>query len=594
MRHLILSLILLSSPAWGNELEAYFEHETTKLEERCLAEIRSAEDWLARRDVYREQLQEMLGLAPWPERTDLQATVTKTVRHEEFTVENLHFQSLPGLYVTGNLYLPRGATEGPHPAVLYVCGHARVVEDGVNFGNKARYQHHPAWFARHGYVCLTIDTIQLGEIEGIHHGTYREGMWWWNNRGYTPAGAEAWNGIRALDYLQSRSEVDGTRIGITGRSGGGIYSWWVGALDDRVKVAVPVAGITSLRNHVVDGCVEGHCDCMYHINTFRWDFPQIAALMAPRPLLISNSDKDTIFPLDGVVAVHGKVKRIYELLEAEDQLGLQITEGAHRDSQELRVHAFRWFNRFLKGEDALIRRPAEALLPARDLKVFDELPEDERTSVIHETFVPRAPAPVVPTDAVEWEEMRSAWMRHLESKVFAGWPEAGETSPLPALVRLEPIEGENEERVRLLTLVDEATWARDPERAHQLRRRFMLLGQTLDGMRVWDLLRQLMQREEPLTIHAEGRAAGIALYASLFDSEKRLRGLELTGLPTSHRNGPIFLNVSRFLDLPQALAMAGEQCPVRLKGLSREDRPQLRFAEETLNMLGLEGRLMIH
>ena len=71
----------------------------------------------------------------------------------------------------------------------------------------------------------------------------------------------------------------------------------------RIKCAVPVAGITDLKNHVVDGCVEGHCDCMYMVNTYRWDYPQVAALVAPRPLLISNTDSDGIFPLDGVVGV---------------------------------------------------------------------------------------------------------------------------------------------------------------------------------------------------------------------------------------------------------------------------------------------------
>ena len=103
-------------------------------------------------------------------------------------------------------------------------------------------------------------------------------MWWWNSRGYTPAGVEAWNCMRALDYLETRPEVDKTRFGVTGRSGGGAYSWWITALDDRIKVAVPVAGITDLQNHVVDGAVEGHCDCMFIVNTYRWDYPQVAAL----------------------------------------------------------------------------------------------------------------------------------------------------------------------------------------------------------------------------------------------------------------------------------------------------------------------------
>ncbi len=137
--------------------------------------------------------------------------------------------------------------------------------------------------------------MQLAEIEGLHHGTARENMWWWNCRGYTPAGVEAWNCIRALDYLQARPEVDREKLGVTGRSGGGAYSWWIATLDERIKAAVPVAGVTDLENHVVDGVVEGHCDCMYMVNTYRWDYGQVAALVAPRALLLTNSDKDNIF-----------------------------------------------------------------------------------------------------------------------------------------------------------------------------------------------------------------------------------------------------------------------------------------------------------
>nr|MBT5020111.1 prolyl oligopeptidase family serine peptidase [Planctomicrobium sp.] len=236
----------------GDELlQKFFVTETEKITRNCLADIHSQEDWQTKRPEHLQQLREMLGLSPLPERTALHAKVTGYTTKEGVVAERVHFQSMPGLYVTGTFFRPE-KQETPLPAILYVCGHGRVKEDGVSYGNKATYQHHGAWFAQNGYVCLMIDTIQLGEIEGLHHGTYREGMWWWHNHGYTPAGVEAWNGIRAIDYLQFRPEVDGEKIGITGRSGGGAYSWWVAALDERIKVAVPVAGITSMQNHIVD------------------------------------------------------------------------------------------------------------------------------------------------------------------------------------------------------------------------------------------------------------------------------------------------------------------------------------------------------
>ena len=101
---------------------------------------------------------------PEPERTPLHATVTSVYRRPEFVVENLHFQSMPGLYVTANLYRP-AESDSPRPAVLYVCGHS---SQGGRNGNKVAYQSHGIWLAKHGYVCLMVDTLQLGEIAAIH------------------------------------------------------------------------------------------------------------------------------------------------------------------------------------------------------------------------------------------------------------------------------------------------------------------------------------------------------------------------------------------------------------------------------------------
>src|SRR2546425_2581964 len=101
----------------------YFRSETRTLAERCLADVQTLEDWKQQKPQLRQQLFEMLGLDPLPPKTDLKATVTGTIEHPEFTVEKLHFQSLPGLYVTANLYVPKKLTR-PAPAILYGCGHS--------------------------------------------------------------------------------------------------------------------------------------------------------------------------------------------------------------------------------------------------------------------------------------------------------------------------------------------------------------------------------------------------------------------------------------------------------------------------------------
>lgn len=617
----------------------YFAAETRRLEAASLLLPGTREEWERKLPEHRRQLREMLGLDPWPERTPLKPVVTGTTDHEEFTVEKLHFQSSPGLYVTGNLYLPK-LRGGRVPAVLYVSGHGPSKKNGISFGNKVSYQHHGAWFARHGYACLIIDTIQMGEIEGLHHGTYREGMWWWNSRGYTPAGVEAWNSVRAIDYLQSRPEVDPDRIGMTGRSGGGAYSWWTAAIDERVKAVAPIAGITDLHNHVVDGAVEGHCDCMFMVNTHEWDYAQVAALIAPRPLLIGNTDRDPIFPLDGVVRVHRQVAGAYRLLNAETNLALLITEGPHKDTQDLQVPVLRWFNRFLKGEDPLIHLAAEKYFEPEQLKVFATLPADQIVTRIHELFVPTAPPPAIPKNRDDWEAMRARWLDELQTKAFAGWPEGSpaarlrevenrrsgsvrvrvlelETQPgmsMP-LVFIEPRRRETRDvELRILGHADwQALAAQLTERfaisglvspvapanegnsttsvamlpediTHtlvlfaprgagrtapdldargfiQFRRRFMMLGQTLDGMRVWDIRQALTAvasefngKRDSLTLRAAGPTAVNALLASCFDS--RVARLQLEGIPLSLRAAPDYLNVLKVIEMPAVLALA--------------------------------------
>lgn len=278
-----------SPTAHGDRLrDAYFRHQAKRLaDDDVLAGIRSRAEWDKLRPRWRREFLDMMGLWPLPERTPLKATVVGRIDQPTYTVEKLHYQSWPGLYVSANLYLPKKRS-GPVPAVLYVCGHGPTVIAGVPYGNKVTYQHHAIWFAENGYACLVVDTLQLGELPGLHHGTHRFGMWWWAALGYTPAGIELWNALRGIDYLVSRPEVDGKRLGVTGRSGGGATSWWVGAADERVGCIIPVAGIADLLAHVsegypgrlADGVVAGHCDCMYMVNTHRWDYTRVIALCA--------------------------------------------------------------------------------------------------------------------------------------------------------------------------------------------------------------------------------------------------------------------------------------------------------------------------
>ncbi|HEV2454481.1 MAG TPA: acetylxylan esterase, partial [Verrucomicrobiae bacterium] len=600
----------------------YFKEQTEEISSECLANIRSLSDWQARRPELKREAREMLGLDPMPPRTALHAVITGKIEAPDFTVEKLAFQSLPHLYVTADLYLPKHRTNRS-PAVLYLCGHLSEIIDGVSYGNKVAYQHHGIWFARNGYVCLLMDTLQYGEILGHHRGTYDEGAWWWNSRGYTPASVETWDAIRALDYLDSRSEVDTNRIGVTGRSGGGAYSWFLAAVDDRVKVVAPVAGMGDLNSYCVDGTVDDHCDCMFFVNTYRWDYPLLAALCAPRPLLLGDTDSDEYFPLDGVLRTRNVVKRIYDLYGASTNFGLVIAPGPHRDTQDVQIPVFRWFNIHLKHQDPLIDLAALKMFTPNQLKVFATLPADQINTRIEYSFEPEAPAPGVPATAAEWTEMKTTWMRQLREKCFAGWPnERSQSNVLSSQaaarifskksggVQYEIYEFTSQPHISLqfylirkagatprqlifliadpaglldaagagrLRVSQECASGVPPEfakalnagddlkpiavmiqnvKAHgvayvmflprgtgsgggridtlsqtEVRRRYMLIGQTLDGMRVWDICQAINALHSikaigraPLTVQASGRMGVNALYATPFASKiDRLR-----------------------------------------------------------------------
>lgn len=622
----LLVLTILTPLAAAEELTpgdkqvaAYFRAETARVADAPLGDIQSLEDWEAKRGEYQQKLKEMLGLDPWPEKTDLKVTTTGTIERDGIVVENIHFQSRPGLYVTANLYRPV-KVEGKLPAILYVCGHGRVEKNGISYGNKTHYQHHGAWFARHGFVCLTIDTLQLGEILGKHRGTYDDSGQWWTNRGYTPAGVEAWNCVRALDLLQSREEVDPEKIGVTGRSGGGAYSWYIAAIDDRIKVAVPVAGITDLEDHVVTGVVSGHCDCMFWVNTYGFDYPLLPALIAPRPLMIANTDYDPIFPVEGVERTHMAARKIYQLYGKAPNLALTILPGGHADTQPLRIPAFYWLRKHLQGDAPDVTDVATRKFEVEELKVFDKIPEDEINTKIEETFVAAAEPAKVPATHAEWKQMSGEWKKLLEEKSFGGWPEASakidsstqkesqkdgwkviqyELSPepnveLPLLEfsALKPakvltgkliiaddakwqeftsyLEGKGKsplgepgpgERVFVLPPrgIGPTKWTQEKKPEIHLRRRYLLLGQSIDAMRVWDIMQAAKTITDSTTldrvsVQAEGNLAALAIYAAIF--EPTIGNLSLKNPPSDHREGPYFMNVRRFMNMPEAMAMA--------------------------------------
>jgi cephalosporin-C deacetylase-like acetyl esterase len=575
-------------------------------------------DWERRRPELRRQALSMLGLDPVPPRTPLGAKITGGFERPTYRVENLVFESMPGLYVTGNLYLPKTPARGKTPAVLYVSGHAPSPQ-----GAKIAYQHHGIWFARNGYVALVLDTVEFGEISGIHHGTHDLGMWYWLSLGYTPAGVEVWNAIRALDYLESRPEVDRARIGMTGRSGGGAITWFTAGVDERVAAAAPVHGTWSVGPHVADDVVRENCDCIYFWNSCRLDLPVVAALIAPRPLEIVNASKDGAFPPAGYNKVFELLRPVYDWYGASDKLHAFEQPTGHSDLPVYRKAANEWLNRWLRQDstpfDETGIEPEEASL----LTVLAETPRGARNEGIHRSFI-RAAAPEVPKSLAQWQARRAKLVGELREHVFGAFPETkvpfdewegpervwtrfyadsynvefttedsirvhgqlfiprNAKSKSPALIYVKGKEdvvyGVDYDDVLsalgthvVLVLRPRAVdYPMDNYRTANTKMSAALTGTTLESLQLWDILRAidyLAGRVKtglgPISIYGRREMGALALYAAALDD--RVERVILENPPASHWDGPAFLNVLRYTDLAE---VAGIMAPREIVSLS--------------------------
>lgn len=593
------ALIRAADPPSGDVMaEDYLRQRVAQISERFLDGAQTRKEWEERLPRLREEYFEMLGLSPRPEKTDLKATITGSLERDGIVIDKLHFQSRPGLYVTGNLYRPKGNT-AQLPTILYVCGHSGRGRDG----NKTAFQEHGAWFAQNGYNCLILDTLQLGEVAGHHHGTYKLNRWWWHSRGYTPAGVECWNGIRAIDYLLSRPDVDPDRLGVTGISGGGAATIWITAADPRIKVAVPVSGMSDLESYVSHKIISGHCDCMLMHNTYTWEWTTIAALIAPRPMLFANSDNDPIFPMDGNRRIAERLKRLYAMYDRADHFAEYVSQGGHDYRPDLRVAVFSFLNKHLKGDASSASDVKWTPLPGSDLRVFPtdaDLPSDAVNHRIDETFVPtRRPELPEPGQFETWKRELMGRLRRLSfrdfperipmSKVLDDWSDTDSgwrcLTEKPWAIRVQWTDGaarkpaawvildEQDKSIGIPRWAEEmfegdvfACWPRGcgvtkwtrKNPPNYVERSFVLIGQTVDQRRVYDAVSAFRDfqrggRDRRWLMAGEKQAGIIAAYAALF--EPNVAEVALIDPPTSHHDGPHFLNVLRVLDIPDALGL---------------------------------------
>ena len=615
-------------------MNAYLVAEAEKLERQAWQRIDSRQKLEAEREDLRREFLFMIGLDPLPARTPLEPILVRTVEREEYTVEVLYYQSMPHFYVTANLYKPRKGKK-PFPAVVWGPGHSADL-----YGAKALRQNYAIPWARNGYICLVVDPIQVAEVFGVHRGMHSWDMRHWYARGYTPIGIEVWNAIRAVDYLLGRDDVDGERLTINGVSGGGHLSWMAGAADPRFTVVQPVAGTGNILTHVREDLQRRHCDCAYFINTFRHDWPTLAALVAPRPLLMHNSSQDAYYPPAGYTKVLQRAKEIYSWFGIAEKTGMFEVGGPHGYNQAQREMAVQWSDLWLKGKKTKVKeRPFEKV--AHDQLgalggIYGEHPNNINARV-QEILVPRARLESFGSPD-QWngkrvevlEKLRSVVLRNMPGEVKYSRKSEGSSGafvletepgiqvgmisyvpesmgPKQKAVLYIASEGDTEEMgmwnfmkaypfpgyaaSRHMVFprgVGSGIWNATLKRKYE--RAAMLLGRTLDDMRLYDVLCAVDYIAghpsfdgTELTIVGKGTQGVLGAYAAVLDP--RITRVILAGPPVSHTSGPVFLNVLRYTDIPQVLAMLAPRELVFLTG----EIENFSYTREIYRLLGADS-----
>ncbi|MGL6075136.1 MAG: alpha/beta hydrolase family protein [Fimbriiglobus sp.] len=352
-------------------------------------------EWQARREFVRNQVKVALGLWPMPEKTPLKPVVHGKIDRGEYTVEKVYFASVPGHYVSGNLYRPTKAPTDKKPAVLFAHGHwnqGRFQDDGEAAAKRAvergeesdvargRFfmQALPATLAKLGFVVFHHDMIGYAESTAIAHilksaVAHPEGFAdvAGELRLQSLTGLQTWNSIRGLDFLETLPDVDASRMAITGASGGGTQTFLLAAVDDRVQAAFPAV--------MVSTAMQGGCVCenasYLRLNTGNIE---LSGVFAPKPMAMSGANDWT-----KEIMTKGlpELRQLYKLHGAEEKVAAKAwVQFPHNYGQPSREFMYTWFRTHLMKNAAPVKEDPFEPIPVAQLKVFDTehpRPKDE-------------------------------------------------------------------------------------------------------------------------------------------------------------------------------------------------------------------------
>jgi cephalosporin-C deacetylase-like acetyl esterase len=369
--------VLEGTPGFDRRDQMYWSFVVRQVQEHAwrrqeaLRELRTAADWEAWGRRVRATLRAAVG--PFPERTPLNPRILGTIQRDGYRIEKLVIESRPGYLVPINLYLPDRLGE-PAPAVINPVGH------WAGGKHEPHEQSRSIGLAKLGFVSLAWDPIGQGERSEFLDPQRNESRY-----GPDPACAEhaaastpcfllgstvinymAWDGIRCIDYLQSRPEVDGAGIGCTGCSGGSTYTQLIGALDERVRVAVPVCSVMPWDRCFADGIMGDPCQDPVRTFTDFLDVGDLLMAIAPGAVRVLAARRDYLPPIFPRT-VYAELRECYRALGIPERVSLVEFDCKHEYNRAMRESMYAWMLRWLKGGDEAPSEPEHATLPAERL-----------------------------------------------------------------------------------------------------------------------------------------------------------------------------------------------------------------------------------
>lgn len=337
-----------------------------------IASLKTKQNWTKRQEKVRNVLADIVG--PFPARTPLNAKVTGVIKKDGYKIEKIIFESMPGFYVTAALFLPNTHSK-KNPAILFTSGHT------IDAFRYPSYQTMILNLVKKGFIVFAIDPI--GQGERIQHydneknasaigGMTTEHSYLGNQclvTGTSIARYFIWDGIRAIDYLLTRKEIDPSRIGVTGQSGGGTQAAYIFAFDRRIKAAAPVNYITGFRRLLESIGPQDAEQNFYHGLSNGITHADLLEVRASDPVLIAAGTRD-FFSIQGARETYEEVKGAYAALDAGDNIELIEDDWGHGYTQKLREGICAFFQKHFnvsgdsKDEDL-------TLLLADELKVTE-------------------------------------------------------------------------------------------------------------------------------------------------------------------------------------------------------------------------------